>query len=77
MLPVRGHDDDAIMFLHLRQQLVYVVAAVLLPVLKNGFALIKEEQRIMNLGLPAEAHTAQGWTADKHDILKAARKSAQ
>lgn len=41
------------MFLHLSQQHVDVVAAVLLSVLKDGFTLVEEQQRIMNLGLPA------------------------
>lgn len=41
------------MFLYLRQQHVDVLAAVLLPVLKDGFTLVKEQQCIMYLGLPA------------------------
>ena len=42
------------MFLHLSQQHVDMVAAVLLPVLKDGFTLVKKEQGIMNFGLPAK-----------------------
>ena len=45
------------MLLHLCQQHVDMVAAVLLPVLKDGFTLIKEQQRIMDFGLPAYMHT--------------------
>lgn len=48
------------MFLYLRQQHVDMVAAVLLPVLKNGFTLVKEQQCVMNLGLPASvSHSAE------------------
>ena len=56
--PVGRHDDDALMLLHLCQQHVNMVAAVLLPVLKNGFTLVKKQQCIMDFGLPAYAHTA-------------------
>ena len=51
--PVGSHDDDALMLLHFCEEHVDVVAAVLLPVLKDGLTLIKEQQSIMNLGLPA------------------------
>ena len=46
------------MLLHLCQQHVDMVAAVLLPVLKDGFTLVKEQQCIMDFGLPAWVHTA-------------------
>ena len=51
--PVGSHDDDALMLLHFCEEHVDMVAAVLLPVLKNGLTLIKEQQSIMDLGLPA------------------------
>lgn len=56
--PVGGHDDDAIVLLHLSQQQVDMMAAMLLPVLKDSFALIKEQQCIMNLSLPAGTPSA-------------------
>lgn len=51
--PVGSHDDDTLMLLHFCEEHVDVVAAVLLPVLKDGLTLIKEQQSIMDLGLPA------------------------
>ena len=41
------------MLLHFCEEHVDVVAAVLLPVLKDGLALIKEQQSIVDLCLPA------------------------
>ncbi len=41
------------MLLHFCEEHVDVVAAVLLSVLKDGLTLIKEQQSIMDLGLPA------------------------
>ena len=52
--PVCCHDDDAIMLLNFCQQQIDMVAAVLLPILKDGFTLIKEQQSIMNFCLPAD-----------------------
>ena len=51
--PVGSHDDDALMLLHFCEEHVDVVAAMLLPVFKDGLALIKEQQSIMDLCLPA------------------------
>ena len=43
------------MLLNLCQQQIDMVAAVLFPILKDGFTLIKEQQGIMNLCLPADS----------------------
>ena len=50
--PVGGHDDDAFMLLNFREEHVDVVATMLLPVLKDGFTFIKEQQSIMDLRFP-------------------------
>ena len=41
------------MLLHFCEEHVNMIAAVLLPVLKNGFTLVKEQQSVMDLCFPA------------------------
>ena len=53
------------MLLNFRQEQVDMMAAMLLPVFKDGFTLIKEQQSIMNLGFPA--HTEMGVSSNWHN----------